>query len=180
MPLRYIGTILRTHGTDGSVFVGEASPTLELAAGTTIHIGFSGQFASPYKLKTLRAANRGVILSVDGISTPEAAARLREEGVFVEESLLDSGKKDEYFTDDIIGCEVIEHSSGKSIGTITDVWIMPANDVWVATTSKGDVPLPVIDDVIKKVDIANKRIEVFILDGLMELAGGGDDAKDTD
>ena len=95
MPLRHIGTILRTHGTDGSVFVGEASPTLELPVGTTIHIGFSGQFSSPYKIKSLKAANRGLLLLVEGITTPEAASKLREEGVFVEESLLDSGKKDE-------------------------------------------------------------------------------------
>lgn len=177
--LRYIGTILRTHGTDGSVFVGEASPTLELPIGTTIHIGFSGQFATPYKLKTLRPGNHGVVLSVEGISTPESAAGLREEGVFVEEALLVSGNKDEYFTDDIIGCEVIEQASGKVIGKVTDVWIMPANDVWVVTTERGDVPLPVIDDVIKRVDIAKKQIEVFILEGLMELAGG-DDVTDKD
>jgi 16S rRNA processing protein RimM len=159
--------------------VGEASPTLELSAGTTIHIGFSGQFAKPYILESLRAANRGVLISIRGITTPEAAAGLREEGVFIEESLFSTGNKDEYFTDDILGCAVIEQSSGKLLGTITDVWIMPANDVWVVTTVQGEVPLPVIDDVIKRVDIAQKRIEVFVLDGLMELAGGID-ATDTD
>ena len=56
---------------------------------------------------------------------------------------------------------------------------MPANDVWVVKTAQGDVPLPVIDDVIKKVDIAKKQIEVFLIEGLMELAGG-EDATDKD
>jgi len=172
MALRCIGTILRTHGTDGSFFVGDASPTLELPIGTTIKIGYSGQFASSYILKSIRAANRGLLISVEGITTPESAAGLREEGVFIDEAILQSVNKNEYFIEDIIGCDVIEQSSGKSVGTMSDVWIMPANDVWVVTTSNGDVPLPVIDDVIKNVDIPNKKIEVVLLDGLMELAGG--------
>ncbi|MBS1537520.1 MAG: 16S rRNA processing protein RimM [Bacteroidetes bacterium] len=177
MALRYIGTILRTHGTDGSFFVGEASPKLELRIGCKIRIGYSGQFASEYTLKTLRASHRGVIISVEGIINPESAAILKEEGVFVDESLLQSGNVEEYYIEEILGCLVIDHTSGKSIGIINDVWLMPANDVWVVSTPKGDVPLPVIDDVIKKVDLTNKKIEVTVLDGLMELAGG-DDAID--
>lgn len=178
MSLRYIGTILRTHGTDGSVFVSEAPPTLYLPPNSTIHIGFSGQFAKPYKLASLRPAQRGVLMSFAGITSPESAAALREEGVFVEDALLRSGNADEFTIGEILDCTVIEQSTGKHLGTITDVWIMPANDVWVLTTTQGDIPLPVIDDVVKLVDIPHKRIEIELIAGLRELATGGDDVPD--
>jgi ribosomal 30S subunit maturation factor RimM len=34
----------------------------------------------------------------------------------------------------------------------------------------GEIPLPVIDDVIKEVDINNKKIFIDLLDGLIDIA----------
>ena len=46
---------------------------------------------------------------------------------------------------------------------------LPANDVWVMRTDKAEIPLPVIDDVIKSVDIEKKEIRIELMDGLMDL-----------
>jgi 16S rRNA processing protein RimM len=46
---------------------------------------------------------------------------------------------------------------------------LPANDVWLMKYNNMEIPIPVIDDVIKKVDIKNKEIYVELIDGLMEL-----------
>jgi ribosomal 30S subunit maturation factor RimM len=46
---------------------------------------------------------------------------------------------------------------------------MPANDVWVMKTEQGEIPLPVIDDVIISTDISKKTITVYMMDGLLDL-----------
>ncbi|MFM7338986.1 MAG: ribosome maturation factor RimM, partial [Bacteroidota bacterium] len=103
---------------------------------------------------------------------------LKDNGVFIDEqSLL---KHDEqYFISDLIGCMGIDEQ-GNKLGTITDVWIMPANDVWVLTTSEGDIPLPVIDEVIISTDIQNKQITIRMIDGLRDLLPSRNDDSHLD
>jgi len=66
------------------------------------------------------------------------------------------------------------------LGTITDVWIMPANDVWVLSMPEGDIPLPVIDDVILSVDIPKKQIIIRLIDGLRDLLPKSSDDSQLD
>jgi 16S rRNA processing protein RimM len=93
---------------------------------------------------------------------------LIETGIFVDENYI-LRKNEHYYISEIIGCSVI-NNSGEHLGVISDVWIMPANDVWVMQTEKGEIPLPVIDDVILSTDILNKTITVYMMEGLLDLA----------
>jgi len=47
---------------------------------------------------------------------------------------------------------------------------LPANDVWLLRGEFGDVPLPVIEDVIKKVDLVERKIWIEMMDGLLDIA----------
>ena len=58
---------------------------------------------------------------------------------------------------------------GETLGTVTDILTPGANDVWVVTRPVGKhVLLPVIDDVVLNVDIAAKKILVYIMEGLID------------
>jgi 16S rRNA processing protein RimM len=75
---------------------------------------------------------------------------------------------DQYYYHEIIGCNVVTEE-GETLGTITDILTPGANDVWVVTRPVGKpILLPVIDDVILKVDIAAKQIQVYIMEGLID------------
>jgi 16S rRNA processing protein RimM len=103
---------------------------------------------------------------VKEINSSEAATHLLDNAVFANSSDIGALSIDRFRIGDIEGSSVIDES-GNLLGTITDVWILPANDVWVMTTpSKTTIPLPVIDEVILKVDVNTKQITVRLLDGL--------------
>ena len=75
---------------------------------------------------------------------------------------------------DITGCEVIDEA-GQKIGVLIDVLPSKANDVWVIrtdTVKSGELLLPALKDVVKKVDIAAKKITVSIPAGLKEVFEG--------
>lgn len=75
---------------------------------------------------------------------------------------------DQYYYHEIIGCSVITED-GLTLGTVTDILTPGANDVWVVTRPVGKpVLLPVIDDVVLKVDVAAKQILVYIMEGLID------------
>jgi hypothetical protein len=61
--------------------------------------------------------------------------------------------------------------------TISDVSILPGNDVWFVSTESGEMPVPVINDVIKKVEISEKCVYIKLLDGLIDLITSKKDEK---
>lgn len=74
----------------------------------------------------------------------------------------------EYFLYDVPGCKVYDEDENE-IGEVTDVLETGANPVFVIKTTDGkEVLFPVIDDCILSVDIANRRVNAHIMEGLME------------
>ncbi|MNR53947.1 Ribosome maturation factor RimM [compost metagenome] len=74
----------------------------------------------------------------------------------------------EYYYHEIIGCKIVTEEE-QELGLVSEVLTPGANDVWVVSLPKGkQLLLPVIDDVILKVDIPNKTIRIHLMEGLME------------
>jgi len=76
--------------------------------------------------------------------------------------------EDTYFIVDLIDIEVYTDED-KFLGKIVDVFPTGSNDVYVVKDELGkQVLLPAIGDVIKNVDIANKKMIVHLIEGLGE------------
>ena len=167
MGYRNIGTISRTHGTSGAMILTQCPDTsIKIKPGTQVLIGFSASFSKPYTLTSCETYKQSLIITLHNVAMNDISD-LKDNGVFIEETAL-LRKDDNYFISDLIGCSGIDEQ-GNILGTITDVWIMPANDVWVLSMPEGDIPLPVIDDVIRSVDIQKKQIVIRLIEGLRDL-----------
>ena len=75
-------------------------------------------------------------------------------------------EKGAHFIVDLIGLDVFT-VEGEYLGKLAEVLKPGANDVYVVKYKKKDILLPVIPEVIKNIDIPNKRIEVNLLKGLI-------------
>lgn len=72
-----------------------------------------------------------------------------------------------YYIADLIGLDVYDES-GK-IGVLSDVFNTGANDIYeVRREGKKNLLLPVIDEVVREIDLENKRITVHVMEGLDE------------
>jgi len=77
-------------------------------------------------------------------------------------------EEDEFYYDDIIGCEVWSDEEGK-LGIVKEILQTGANDVWVVKRDQGkDLLLPYIDECVLEVNIAEKKVKVHVLEGLIE------------
>lgn len=75
--------------------------------------------------------------------------------------------EDEYYVHEIVGCIVMTEGN-EEIGEITEVLKPGANDVWVASrNNRTPVYIPVIDDVVKKVDVRRKIVIIDPLEGML-------------
>ena len=71
-----------------------------------------------------------------------------------------------YYYHQIIGLQV-KDLAGETLGKIKEIMSPGANDVWVVKRpGKKDLLLPVIDDVVKEVDLKQGQVIVELLDGL--------------
>ncbi|SFS51959.1 ribosome maturation factor RimM [Marininema halotolerans] len=76
------------------------------------------------------------------------------------------GEEDGFYLYEIMGCEVVT-TEGESLGTITNILQPGANDVWVVRRPKGkELLIPFIEDVVKEVDVAAKRVTIQWMEGL--------------
>jgi len=98
----------------------------------------------------------------------------------------------QYFISDLIGCSIFEclreesvlFSSPCSLGTapmflgkVGDVQTtgddVAGTPILTVDTSTGELLIPLAEDICKRIDVAGRRIEVMLPDGLRELNAGG-------
>ena len=80
----------------------------------------------------------------------------------------DSPQEDQYYHHQIIGLRVIT-TSGKEIGTVTDIISGKSNDNYIVKGPTGEVLIPAIEDVVRSIDLERGSITIEPIDGLLEL-----------
>ncbi len=175
MGYQFIGLIKGPLGVRGSVVVANtAGTTSKLEKGVKVRIGFSEAFSDVYTIAECKVPGKTLEIRLEGINSPEAASIFKEKGLFIDEEIF-KVKDSEILVGDLIGgngvegYKAVDKETGKELGLITDVWILPANDVWVVKMAEGTLPIPVIDDVVKKINKKKKTVEVVLIPGLMDL-----------
>lgn len=164
-----VGKLVNTHGLRGEVRVVSTSdfPDERFRKGNELFL-FHPSLDRPLKLKvsTRRTHKEFEILSFQGYANINDIEKYKGGELKIPESDLMELEEDEFYIHELIGCEVIT-DEGEELGKITDVLQTGANDVWVVKGKRGEVLLPYIDDCIKEVDVANKRVVCHLMEGLL-------------
>ena len=116
------------------------------------------------KIEEIKFSKNLVLVKAEGIDTIETATKFKNLYLFVkrEDIKLEKGA---HFIVDLIGLEVYTEE-GKLLGKLKEVLQPGANDVYVVKNEKNEqILIPVIPDVIKNIDIENKKIIVKLLNG---------------
>jgi len=155
-----VGRILTAHGLNGEIKVQPLSdfPT-RFDVGSRLWLD-----GAPVRVERSRRQQNSVILKLERINTRTAAEALRGKELQVPEPtpIYEKGR---YYLHDIIGLDVVE-ADGTLLGTLADVLATGANDVFVVRGERGELLLPVVEDVITDVDLRGKRIVVNLVPGL--------------
>jgi len=119
----------------------------------------------PFRLKGIRSSGKFFFLDIEGIEDPETAKALVGCEVMIPSDLLEKLPEDEYYWRDIIGIEVITED-GHFVGRIETIFPTGSNDVYVCTGGEREIMLPAIPDVVRQIDVEQRRMVVRLLDGL--------------
>ncbi len=156
MKLDYLecGKILAPHGVRGAVrieswcdspAVAAALPTLYLLSGDGAYTGRRILRASLHK--------GGVLATLEGITSPEEAARLRGVTVYAKRSDLDP-EGTQVFLAETVGLSVYDERDGRLLGTVREVDTSRKTPLYIIATEGGEVMLPAVPEFIKEIDLA--------------------------
>lgn len=176
--LIYLGTIDNFNSNFNFLRLRDIAVGYEIKTNCSqIYYGYSRTFLENLKIKKFECLENQIFLYLDEYNITDSKNFINK-AVFIEKKFLIDKKPDFYLIEDLLGCDVINIDNGNLIGKISDVSILPSNDVWFIQTEQGELPIPVIKDVVKEVDILGKAIYIKLLDGLFDLKYSKKDEED--
>lgn len=120
-----------------------------------------------YQIEEVKYHKQMVLMKLKGINTPEEADLLRGSYLIINREDEEPLEEGEYYIIDLLGLEVYTDEN-VLLGKLEDIYNTGSNDIYVVKDELGkQVLLPAISDVIKNIDIKNKKITVHIVSGLM-------------
>ena len=144
-----VGKIGAARGLNGTVriipltdFEGRFDDLQEISVGGKI-----------FSVEEVKHIGGQIFIKFAGIDNRESAKALTNKFLTVDRKNAAPLAEGEYYTFDIIGCEIFD--GDKKMGTVTDVLKTGSNDVFEVD---GKTLIPALKSVVKSIDIAAKKI----------------------
>jgi len=165
-----IGKIVGVHGLKGYLKVYTYTETLNAFDSChSIHIKTEGGQEQNYKIENAKPHKKGVLLSLEGVSTISKAERLVGSDLFMEKESLPELEEGAYYWFEIIGLSVFSKDD-IFIGNVTSVIPTGSNDVYVVKNldknNSQEILIPAIASVVLEIDLKKERIRVDLPEGL--------------
>ena len=162
-----IGQIVNSYGIKGQMkivpFTDDITRFNDLK---TIFIEINKELKE-FKIEEVKYHKNNVLIKLEGINDINDTEKYKNCYVKIDRKNAVKLPKDTYFIIDLIGIEVFTEDN-LFLGKIVDVFPTGSNDVYVVKDELGkQILLPAIGEVIKNVDIPNKKMIVKLIKGLV-------------
>lgn len=163
-----VGYVTGAHGVRGAIRIKlENRDSVLLRSVDRLTFVREGE-PTEYSVTSAQPAGRGAFkVILKDLTSAASATALRGAIVMVAAAALPPATGREFYYFQALGCEVIT-SAGVLVGTIEEVFSTGANDVWVVRNRSAEHLLPVIEDVVKDIDWAGRRVIIEAVRGLLD------------
>jgi len=163
-----VGRITGAHGLKGALRFRPDNPdsnTVEQIGRVFLEsAGHSREFRVA-SVTRLNASTQRITL--EGVADPNVAESLKGAIVLVAAEDMPAPKSGEFYYYEAIGCEVFL-TEGTRIGTIEEIFSNGAHHIWVVRDGEREFLIPVIEDVVKAMDFAARRVTIEPIPGLLD------------
>lgn len=167
--LLQVGIITSTHGVRGEVKVYPTTDDPRRFRRLKEVVLDTGKEKMNLEIEGVKFFKQFVILKFKGLDNINDIEKYRQKSLYVTRKNAVRLQRDEYFIADLIGLKV-QDEDGKELGTVKDVIETGANDVYeVEMTDGKSLLLPAIKQCILNVDVENGTMQVYVLEGLLDL-----------
>ncbi len=168
MDLCLIARITGFHGVKGGVTVEVYSDVR--GRFTTLRDVQAGPDPSrliPLRITDVREMPQKTVFTFEGYPTRNDVEAMRGWSIYIPETEMAPPPEGRHFVHDLIGC-LVHDTDGRMRGTVKDVYLMPAHDVYGVETPEREVLIPAVPEFIVSVDTDARMIVVRPVPGLFE------------
>ena len=165
-----VGKIVNTHSLKGEIKVISSTDFEEerFKKGSKLLITRGNQLIREVVVQSYRNHKNFLLIKFEGIDSVEEAEKLKNLQIKIDSDEVGELEENEFYFHQIIGCEVFDEND-KNLGEIIDILTPGANDVWVIKGENGkEILIPYIEDVVKKIDITSKKVNIEVMEGLID------------
>ena len=157
------GKLARTHGLKGELkFFPHDPEEAGSLCGQKVRLE-----KKEFKVQSIRGANVPFIIKLEGIDDIDSAKLLTGKEVLADRECLKPLPEGEYYRFEIEGLEVFD-DEGRHYGVIDEIIPTGSNDVYVVKNGDREWMLPMIDSVVKSIDLEKKKLIFHRIEGLFE------------
>jgi 16S rRNA processing protein RimM len=154
---------LRPHALRGEIRVLAYSPTARnLQRGRPVYLAGVRRV-----IERSRADHDQWILKLNGLGSRNDVEALRGELLEAADNDVLRDDDESYFVHELIGLRVIT-TTGRELGSISEVLQTGANDVYVVKGERGETLVPVIGEVIEEIDVSGGLVSITPLPGMLD------------
>lgn len=165
--LMEIGQIVNTYGIKGFVKVVPFTDNINRFEDLKTVYVETKKGLENFEIEEVKYAKNTVLLKLKGIDDINIAEKYKNCYIKISRENAVKLPEDTYFIVDLLDIKVYTDED-IYLGNIIDVYPTGSNDIYVVKNEEGkQVLLPAIGEVIKTVDIENKKMVVHLLDGLI-------------
>ena len=165
-----VGKIVNTHSLKGEVKVISSTDFEEerFKKGSKLLITRGNQLLREVVVESYRNHKNFLLVKFEEIDSVEEAEKLKNLQIKIDSTEVGELEENEFYFHEIIGCQVFDEND-KNLGEIIDILTPGANDVWVIKGENGkEILIPYIEDVVKQIDITNKKVNIEVMEGLID------------
>ena len=157
-----VGEIVNTHGVRGELKI------VPLVDNSEDLLDYTHYFVSDkkYEVTSVRFHKNFALIKLEGIDDINTAERLKGSFLELPREELKPLPEGCHYICDLIGMEIIDEKLGK-LGNVNEVFNTGSNDVYVIDYMNKPLCIPVIDGVIKEVDLDYGLIRIELPKGLL-------------
>lgn len=164
----YLGRIAKTHGIKGEVTI-----RLDVDDPSAYHdmkyfLLEINKVLTPFFVEKMTCSGDKVFVKVQDINTVEAASALTGKEVFLPLELLPKLSGKQFYYHEVKGFLLIDEIHGE-LGPINDVIEYPTQAIIQVFKDKKEILIPILDQVIQKVDRKTKKLYIKAPEGLIDM-----------
>ena len=160
-----IATVTSTSGLEGDVRLRPLSRYFEeYIEDKGLRLGNTSSQSQIIQLELITGIGKKRRFKFQGVNTLDQAERIVGKTLYVSTGCDESINM---ISKDLLGYSVVT-DSGERVGELKDVMWLPSNDAYVIHDGKKEYLIPIIPEVIKRLDHELQRIVIAPMDGLLD------------
>ena len=164
-----VGKVTKTHGLKGDLKFHPLMDATWITEIKQIRLSRSNpaQEFAEYIIQSIRGKGTPLIIKFNNIDSIDAAKELVGQTLYILRERFPDLPDDEYYWFQIKGLRVFDED-GNYYGNIEEIIQTGSNDVYVVRNDEKELLLPMIDSVVKTIDLKSRKLIFHPMEGLLE------------